>query len=275
MSTRDWNVPEGAEVLEASGRGGTGNVLFLFRAFDPPRVLKLYRVRRGRGRELLRGFSHRFIEGKRGAGAAARCQTERLLIDLWTREGFAVVKRIEAPLPPGANGPANWLEYVNAPSLQKLLADAGIDTGTRVAWAFRLGNDLCARHQRALQIGEPLLAHEHGSIAHFFAAGERLIAFDLEHGYRASFPVMEAIVRELEGIVRSLIRVEVPEAEDYVDALVRGYANHDLLRRAVRYGLKEGSLGRRVRRCRDSFRRRAAGKTHALHVLRSRLSNPA
>jgi len=107
-------TPAGAEILQAGGRGGTGNVLFVFRSEQPPVVLKVYRTRRSRSNELLKNFSERNLEGKRGATAAIRQATEKLSIDLWSREGFDVVPRVEKPLPAGITLPAfGWFTAVS------------------------------------------------------------------------------------------------------------------------------------------------------------------
>jgi len=74
------------------------------------------------------------------------------------------------------------------------------------------------RHTRAMELNEPLLVHEHGHIKHFFVQGDRLIAFDLEHGFKPGYPIIKAVARELSGIAYSLVRSDETVAEQFLGA---------------------------------------------------------
>ncbi|MCL4786889.1 MAG: hypothetical protein KJ070_08880 [Verrucomicrobia bacterium] len=226
-------TPEGAEILQAGGRGGTGNFLYLFPNEQPPVVLKVYRTRRSALNEFLKDFSERHLEGKRGATAATRQATEKLGVDLWTREGLPVVRRVERPIPADFPLPALWFEYCAGPVLWEVLSDRQRTLDTRLTLVEALAQTLSRRHTRAVELNEPLLVHEHGHIKHFFVQGERLLAFDLEHGYRPGYPVIRAVARELSGIACSLVRADQAVADQFLLTLAAGYANRALLERSL------------------------------------------
>jgi hypothetical protein len=259
--------PPGAEVLQAGGRGGTGNFLYLFRNETPPVVLKVYRYRRSRFRECLKDFSERVLEGKRGATAAIRCATEKLSLDLWAREGFDVIQRVERPLPAGVTSPALWLAYYKAANLRDVLADPGRGLEAKLPLCEALGAALSRRHTRAVELQEPLLIHEHGSVNHFFVTGNRLIAFDLEHGFKPGFPLIEAITRELAGVAQSLARTNLAAADRFLSALVAGYTNKNLLKQAIQQSSCGGGLAGNIRRWRERRRDRSYGKTRVMEQL--------
>jgi hypothetical protein len=236
MTVAGLTLPPGADVLDASGRGGTGNVIVAYRHADPPRVLKIYRTRRSRLREALGDFAHRFLEGKRGATATARCATERLLIDAWTRAGFEVVRRLDLPPPPGLEHPSNWLALATGPTLRDVLQDAGVPVSRKQDLLRRLGRECARRHQVALETGNRRLLHERGHVAHVFVEGDRLVVFDLENAYRDDYPVARAAARELTGFARSLasLRDAVPAQR----ALMQGYREGATLDRLLASGLR-------------------------------------
>jgi hypothetical protein len=259
--------PPGAEVLQAGGRGGTGNFLYLFRNETPPVVLKVYRYRRSRLREFLKDFSERVLEGKRGATAAIRCATEKLSLDLWAREGFDVIQRIECPLPAGVASPALWLTYYEATNLGEVLADPGRGLEAKLPLCEKLGASLSRRHTRAVELQEPLLIHEHGNVKHFLVLENRLIAFDLEHGFKPGFPLIEAITRELAGVAQSLARADLADADRFLSAFVAGYTNKNLLKQAIQQSSCGGGLAGKIQRWRERQRDSKHGKARVMEEL--------
>jgi hypothetical protein len=260
-------MPEGAEILQAGGRGGTGNVLYLFRNVRPPAVLKVYRTRRSRFNEFLKNFSERVLEGKRGATAAIRQATEKLSIDLWSREGFDVVQRLERPLPAGFTLPALWLMYCTEQVLWDVLSDRHRAEATKLPLVESLGRSLSRRHTRALELNEPLLVHEHGHIKHFFVQGERLIGFDLEHGFKPGYPVINAVARELSGVAYSLARAGEAVAEQFLVAFAAGYGNKALLKQAIAEVAHGGGIVGRIRRRQEIQRHAGFTKTRVMERL--------
>lgn len=267
MRCQPPNPPPGAEILQAGGRGGTGNILYFFPREQPPLVLKVYRPRRSRLREFLKDFSQRVLEGKRGATASLRCATEKHNLDLWTREGFDVIPRLERPLPSGVTMPALWIEYCDAPLLSELLADRNRPLAMRGALVEVLGRSLSRRHSRAVELNEPLLIHEHGHIKHFFIQGNRLVAFDLEHGFKPDYPVIQAVARELAGIACSLARADETVGERFLFSLATGYTNKTLVKQAVREATRGGGLVGKIRRWHERKRDSEYDKTRVMERL--------
>ncbi|MBE0541193.1 MAG: hypothetical protein IH623_07390 [Verrucomicrobia bacterium] len=253
--------PGGAKILQSGGRGGTGNILYVFPNEQPPLVLKVFRPRRSRFREFLKNFSERVLEGKRGATAAIRCATEKLNLELWTREGFEVVKPVARALPAGLMLPALWLLHCDAPLLWEVLADFTRSLETRLPLVELLGLSLSSRHTRAVELQEPLLIHEHGHIKHFFIREGRLVAFDLEHGFKPGYPVVKAVARELAGITTSLARADAAAADAFLRVFVTSYVNKPLLKLAVREALHGGGLIGRLRRWHERRHALARSKT--------------
>ena len=267
MGSQPPTPPPGAEILQAGGRGGTGNLLYVFRNETPPLLLKVYRCRRSLLRESLKNFSERVMEGKRGATAAIRYATEKLNLDLWAREGFDVVQRVERPLSAGIAPPALWITYYDAPHLGEVLADSSRTIEARLALCNQLGAALSRRHTRAVELKEPLLIHEHGNVKHFLVAGNRLIAFDLEHGYKPGFPVIEAIAREISGVAQSMARSDASNAGRLLSSFAAGYANKELLGQAIHLAVNGGGLSGRIRRWRERGRDLTHGKTRIMQQL--------
>jgi hypothetical protein len=253
--------------MQAGGRDGSGNVLYLFRHETPPLVLKVYRWRRSPLREFFKNISERLFEGKRGATAAIRCATEKLNLNLWTREGFDVIRRVERPIPPGIPATALWLVYCEATNLRDLLADRVCAAEAKLTLCKQLGDSLSRRHTRAAELQEPLLVHEHGNVKHFLVAGERLIAFDLEHGFKPGFSIIEAVAREIAGVAQSIAQADTTIADRALSTFVTGYTNKNLLGQAIRQATCRGGIAGKIRRWRDGRRDLYEGKTNVMKRL--------
>ena len=267
MTTPSMALPEGAEILEASGKGGTGNVLYRVPDGGELFVLKVYRYRRSRTREVMRTLSHLLIEGKRGAGPKARCQTERESLELWAREGFRVVKPLNRALPSGLVHPATWLPYRPSPILSDVIRDNTVELTRKTKLIKTLGRDMSARHHRAGERNEPLLIHEHGNINHFFVEDDHLIAFDLENGFRKGYPILEAIAQEIAGVARSIVRADPAHADDLLKAWIDGCTHRDLLREATRHAVHGKGPARKIKRWHDRRTRPGKAKTDVMERL--------
>lgn len=265
MSASADAVLFGGRVLHRQRR--RGNVLIVYGEGDDARLLKLYRRRRSRARELSRDLSHRWFEGKQGVDPATRCATERRCLEVWSRHGFDVFRRFEAPLPPGAAPPANWLEYRRGALLSHRLRDAHADLARREALLRRFATELGRRQRRALELGEPLLIQENASLKHVLVSGERLIHFDFETAYRADFPLLDAAARELGGHLRGLSRASGRHFDAALALFVDAYADRDLLRRAAERAVRAGGLVRPLRRWQDRLRRPRHAKTEVMERL--------
>lgn len=259
--------PPGAEIIQAGGRGGTGNYIFLFRNETPPLLLKIYRYRRSRLGEFLKHFSERCLEGKRGATANTRYAVEKLNLDLWAHEGFDVVQRVERPAPTAVTDPALWITYYEARNLGEMLADPNLGVESKLPLCEKLGTSLSQRHTRAIELQEPLLIHEHGNVKHFLVVGNRLIAFDLEHAYKPGFPMIEAITRELSGVAQSMARTDLAASDQFLSAFIVGYTNKRLLKQAIQHGANGGGVVGKIRRWRERRRDSYYGKARVMERL--------
>jgi hypothetical protein len=264
------SLPPGARLLKASLRK-RGNVLLLFGEGDAARVLKLYRRRYGTLGECLSSLSHRLIERKRGVGARERFETERETMALWERHGFDVFRRYDLPLPAGIEPPGLWLEHCPGETLANRLRDPGVPAGDSASLMERLGALLSRRHRLALELDEPLLAHEHATFKHFLLSGERLITFDFEGGYRRGFPAIEALAQELASTLRSFHKYGGAGADRLLDVWMQGYADSAQLRRIAAFGIHHRGIYRRLRRWYDRRQRAGGAKTEGLRRLLEKL----
>ena len=259
-----------ARTLRSSNEG-SGNILLLFGEGAGAKVLKLYRERRGRTKEVLSGFSHRMFERKRGTRAEVRYHTENLTLDLWESYGLDVFSRFSMPLPPSYAAPGLWFEYCEGDTVGKLIESSDVDAARKHECILHVGRATHARHFLALEHREPMLAQERGTLNHLFLSGERLISFDFEGGFLAGFPVIEALTQELAGLVRSIRRRAGSEElfEELVATFAQGYDDPALLRDIARWGVHHQSYYRRIRRWYDQRRRGSNTKTDSLRYLLS------
>ena len=276
MSRNELEDLDEARILRVS-KNGSGNILLVYGEGAEAKVLKLYRERRGRTKEILSGFSHRMFERKRGTRAKVRYRTECLTLDLWKHHGLDVFARFDLPLPARFAPPALWLEYCEGETLGKLVENHDIALAQKREWLRQLGEQVCRRHQLALEHNEPLLAQERGTLNHVFVSGERLIFFDFEGGFLAGFPILEALAQETAGLVRSISRRagDTELFEELVAAFVEGYEDSALLGKIARWGVHHQSYYRRVRRWYDQRRRLANTKTDGLRHLLAALPQSA
>jgi hypothetical protein len=257
-------LPPGAELLQAGGKLASGNILLLFREPEPACVLKLYRFRRSRFRERCKDFAQRVLEGKRGATAKARHDTEAAGVRCWMREGFDVVRPVDRPRPDGIKPPAAWFEYCDAPRLDEVLCDDAVDQGRKAVLARELAAVCAGRHRRAVELREPLLVHEHGNVNHVFVDGDRLVFFDLENGFRPGFPIVEALAQEVAGFLRSIVKFGGASSDELLKEFVAGYTDQDLLRRVLEHAVESRSLVRRLKRWHDRRKRGDMSKTRIM-----------
>jgi hypothetical protein len=262
--SKKFRIPDGATVLAADGKSGTGNVLLLYGELKPPRVLKVYRTRRSLFREALRSFSQVVLEGKQGSSPAARCATETHMQQAWKGAGLEVIDVLPEPLPEEVTDPALWLEYLPCPDLQTVLNDPSTAPLRRKELLTKLGRETCKREKLALQSRDPFLLHEHATLNHFFVDADRLVAFDMENGYRGGFPVLEALSQELSTMLRSISRLDPETAEVDLSAFLQGYEDKELLKRILDHGIRGTGIRRILKRKFDRKTRPGKSKTDVM-----------
>jgi len=260
---------DGARVLAVSRPQGLGNILLLVGEGDDTKVLKLYRERRSRTKEIFSAFSHRIFERKRGATAKARWETERLSLDTWERHGFDVFKRLDLPLPARFDPPGVWFEYCPGQPLASLIKDPAVDLEKKLSLMHRLGEALSRRHRLAHDLSDVLLVQDHATLDHVFVSGDRLITYDFEGGFLPDFPIMEALAQEVAVYLRSLSKRSGEHFDRMLRVLLEGYGETTLLHGIAQWGVHNRSYYRRVRRWYDQRRRPERSKTDGLRFLLS------
>jgi tRNA A-37 threonylcarbamoyl transferase component Bud32 len=260
--------PAGVEILEANGKGGTGNVTLLFRDTNPPLVLKIFRTRGSARRERMRTLSNFLLEGKRGAGARQRMRTETASLSVWAREGFAVPALVERARPALAGENSLWLSYMEGVPLSARMEDPSADWSQNLEILRRYARETARRHRRAFALREPLLTHEHPAACHVMVVDGELYTFDFENGYRPGFSVEEAAASEVAGFLRTVARHARDRAPAAIRAYGEGYEERELLSQLLRHYIEGRSLYRRLKRAADRRRRNEFGKTWSMQMLR-------
>lgn len=269
--------PDGVEVITGPGRNGYQSGNLVFRLPGGPgagRVLKVYRRRKGLMSDLLAAFSARVIEGKTGVTAATRCATEARLCRLWREQGFDVPELLEGERPDWVGDhPINVFEFIPGEVLHDIVAEDRRPVAERDRLLRTLGEQTRARHQRAMELGEPALLQEHATIKHVLVSGdapsERLVTFDLEAAYRPGMDVFAAVVQELSSLLRSAW-FGGDLADSAAAALVDGYGDDELMARACREYFSD-KLRWRIKRRADRRYRARRSKTAAMALLAERL----
>lgn len=261
-------------LLKSSGRDGVGNVLLLVGKGDGAAVLKLYRRRRSALREELGELAARIFHRKRGISARVRHRTERETLALWAAHGFDVLRSFDRPLPEGIDGPALWIEYCTGRLLAGILQDADVDWEEKAGWLRRLGAESARRHRLAVELSDPRLIHEKGTVKHVFVWGGRLITFDFEGGFGRRFSLLEAMAEEMSGYLRSIAQATGDGFGDAMGAWIEGYGDVARLREVARWGIAGPSLYRWLKILADPWRRPVHGKIQVLRRLLERLSTP-
>lgn len=249
----------GLRVVQSGGRKTRlgGNLLLLDETPGNEALLKVYRRRGSRARELSKRLSYRVIERKRGVTAEERCAIERENLALWRARGFDVPALLDRPTPAGlSSATALWMEYCPGRLLLRFARDVLVPLAEREKALERFGADLGARQGVTLERGEHALVMKHASIKHVLLHGGRQVSFDLEGAYAPQVPILDALADELAANLRSLLRASSPEDSDRVgDAFLRGYGRTEQLARIADFGLRRGGYSRAVRRLADRYRR--------------------
>jgi len=253
-------------VLDPAPSAG-GNEVLLVGPAGEERVLKVYRRRRAFVRAPFRALENRWL-GKRSISPAGRCETERLTLDLWERSGVRAPRRIEAPLPPGVDPPALWMEYCPGPTLFDALRAADAADG-RARWGPTLreyGAATSRRHDIALERREVLLVPEHAGAKHVLLSRGEQVHVDHETGWGPRVELEAALRAEVTMVVRSLLRAAAPWGAAAVGAWVAGYAEGRRLRALVVQALRGGGMSGALHRWHDRLTRRDLTKARGLEV---------
>ena len=245
-------IPAELAVLSGDPQSELGNLVL--RYAEPPRILKVYRCRRGRARDALSLFSGVFMERKRPVDALGRRETEHETLALWEREGFRVPRVLAGPPPEwlGAH-PYLWIEDTAGQPLLWALADPAVSQEQKQAWLVSLAQTTQRRQRRAIELKEPLLIQEHPTLKHVLVHGAAdLVTIDLENGFRPGYPLLYAIAYELAGMVRSIPPVDGREEMELL--FLESLADRELIAEACQSYYRWTPV-RTARRWSDRFRR--------------------
>ena len=252
-------------LLQDVNRDGSGNRLLLYEIEGRPALLKEYRARGARVRELAKAVGYRVFERKRGVTARGRCALERELIARWRQHGFDVPALLPFALPPGFDArTATWLEYCPGPTLRDFARDAAQPLALRERELARFAATLAARQARVLETRDVGLVMKHATLKHVLLHAGRQVHVDFEGAHAPGVDPWEALADELSGLVRSLLRaVRREERERLGAAFLAGHGAPALLRDVAARGAGR-RLRRRLHRLSDRLRRPVLGKHAAL-----------
>lgn len=251
--------PPDLTLLSGDLSSPLGNLVL--RQHEPSRVLKIYRLRRSKTRDLLSLFSGVFLERKRPIDAANRQAIEKASLELWTAEGFRVPRVLEGPSPDWVEAPHLWIEDTPGQRLLYALAEPEISRERKEGWLRQVASETLARQRRALELGEALLIPEHPTLKHVLVhSDEDLVTIDLENAFRSGYPLLYAIAYELASLLRSI--PAVPEAAGLDQVFIEALDDHELIRAACR-DYRRMTVVRTARRWSDR-KRRGRSKTAAL-----------
>ncbi len=239
------------ELLARSDRGDGRHLVVKVELAGRPAVIKLYGRKRDWLRDVLRDLGHRWIVGKTGMTAAARCRTERETLELWRRHGFDVPALVE-PAVLDATLPADLpplrlvCEYVVGRELSDQIADPGEPLVEKERLLALLAREWSRRHTLAIAITEPRLIQAHAMLAHVIHVAardgvgdgvghgtvERLVTHDFEVAWAKRSAVARLVSLEIAQLLDSLARA-VPQEQlaPLVAAFVRGYPERARLAR--------------------------------------------
>lgn len=256
-------------LFDGADSKGFGNLIYKSRSGDSEELLKLYRPRWRPLQELSQPLVARLLGTVTARDANSRHETERACLTLWAREGFDVPRLIDKPLPTGFEPPGLWMEYCPGTTLSDLFWDQSVPWEQKEGYVKRLAKELGRRHQRAVELSEPLLLQKHGNLVHIMLTQDRLVTFDLEGSFRPSANVIEAIAQELSGYLRSIAN----RSEGYIDeafrAFVDAYPDKPLLKEVTHWAVYGKSLHRFVTRWSDKRRRSKNSKTEVMARVHS------
>jgi hypothetical protein len=254
------------------GGGLDGNRIWRVQLEQGVVLQKLYAERGGALHAWARELGSRLRGGKTSTLAAGRLATERRLLALWRQAGLAVPADLTGQHPDLANERTLVLEWVDGRLLSDLLVDPETPADERARLLAAFAGELSRRHRLALERSEAGLILEHAGVQHVLVAGDRLVTFDLENGFRPRADPRPLIFKELAGTVRSLARLA---AEDRLgqdlEAFVGAYEPRELLEGTVRHYLQNPHpawrLVWRLDRWREARRGPRTGKYPVLERL--------
>jgi len=221
---------------------------------------KLYAERGGWLRACGREFFSSLRGAKTGTRAAARRATEARLLALWRQHGCDAPVDLSAEHPDLAGPHTLVMQFVPGPLLSDRLRDTALPPAARAALLSAFGAAWGRRHRLALQLREPALLQEHGTLQHVIVAGgpatPRFVTFDHENAFARAGDMEAHVAKEVASVLPSLYRsqprpdgkrletgVKDAQFREDVKAVLAGYGEAELLRAAcARYLRPSGAV---------------------------------
>lgn len=224
--------PYHPQWLDGSKRGSGMNATWRIRVGGSSIVLKTYDSRRSPLQSILTEIANS-VTGLTSYAPENRCGTERECLRLWREAGFQVPALVgfkpAIPLPT----PFVAMEEIQGKLLIDVLADNAIDREQRVSILRRFAREWGLRHAEAIRRRDHRLVQKHGSFAHVFVAGDRLVTFDLEVAYRSTRDISRCVGREIICYLRSLgQRFPAEAGDEWIRIVAETYPDRTLLVKA-------------------------------------------
>ncbi|MGE0712608.1 MAG: hypothetical protein AB7N76_33415 [Planctomycetota bacterium] len=238
-------------------------------------VLKVYYGSRSWPETWLKSLGNVIFEGQTSYLPKTRLRMELECLQLWARHGFRVFQpypEVEVQAPNCPAGGYLLLEYVSAPKLEEVLADAARPLEERMELYRRWLAEWCRRHDLAEQEREPRLVHENGDAGHVMILEDgRFLWFDFEMVYRSRSKVREYVGHEIVQYVWQLLRKTPADMhERLLEETARHYPDRARLRFAPDVFLDHPRALVRAARAID-MRRKRGKKPSSKYALARRL----
>jgi tRNA A-37 threonylcarbamoyl transferase component Bud32 len=195
-----------AEVLAMSKRGDGSHRVLKIDYRGKPLVVKCYGLKGSRLQALSRQFGSRLLLGKSTYTARGRYATERAVLELWRREGFATPLVLDIPELAGAGQPCLAMEFVPGELMSTLIRSADEPLARKKDLVARFAETAGRRHARALELHKPGLVFKHPTFSHIIVNGERLVHFDFEQALTHTSGIERYIRHEIAGFLYALPR---------------------------------------------------------------------
>lgn len=238
-------------------------------------VLKVYYGSRSWPETWLKSVGNVCFEGQTSYMPKTRLNMELACLRLWASHGFRVFEpftEVEVVAPQCPPGGYLLLEYVDAPKLEEVLADASRPLEARMDLYRRWLSEWCRRHEIAEREQEPRLVHENGDAGHvMILEDETFLWFDFEMVFRSRGKVQEYLGHEIVQYVWQLLRKTPPEMHELLlEETVKHYPNRERMRFAPDVFLDHPRLPIRMARSIDMKRKRGR-KPSSKYTLARRL----
>jgi hypothetical protein len=231
-----------AEVLDISRRGDGRHRVVKVVHNGAPLVLKLYGLKRGRLQTVIRQFFEGLGGAKSSFSVFGRMQTERAVLDLWRREGFAVPKLIYPDFLSRIPQPCLAMEWIPGKTLADVLKSSEVSLSHKQELVEKFVRVMGKRHARALELQDIRLIPEHPTFAHIFVAEDRLVQYDFEIVFTAKRDLVRVVRYELGRLLYSLEKLSKEQFPILVQTLAAAYPDRMLLDRVMDDLLKFGTI---------------------------------